>query len=78
MSNFRIVTKGDNYIIVIADSKRFGKNEVVFEGNTFEQCFDYVKRMLRRERLSLTACLVDGSYTDREGRCFPCRMEVIA
>ena len=76
MKNIRIVVKGDNYIVVIADTNRFGKNEVMFEGNTFNQCFDYIKRELDRERLNFTAYFIDGAYTDREGRCFPVRMSV--
>lgn len=77
MKNIRIEMKSKNYIVVIADTKRFGKNEVVFEGNTFNQCFDYVKRETGRESLRLEGAIADGCVTDREGRTFPAFMKVL-
>lgn len=76
MENIRIEVKADNYIVVIADTKRFGNNEVMFEGNTFDQCFDYIKRELDIDKVYLTAYLFYESYTDREGRTFPWMMWV--
>ena len=76
MENIRIEVKADNYIVVIADTKRFGNNEVMFEGNTFDQCFDYIKRELGIDEVYLTAYLCYESYTDREGRTFPWMMWV--
>lgn len=76
MENIIIEVKGDNYIVVIADTKRFGNNEIMFEGNTFDQCFDYIKRELGIDRVYLTAYLFYESYTDRVGRTFPWKMWV--
>lgn len=76
MKNIRIEVMRDNYITVTADTKRFGENEVMFEGNTFEQCFEYIKRELGVERLRLSTCLIYAPYTDRTGKTFPCYMEV--
>ena len=77
MKNIRIEAKSPTYMVVIADSDRFGKNEVMFEGNTFDQCFEYVKRETGKEKLQLQACILDGCYVDREGRCFPAFMNVV-
>lgn len=76
MENIRIEVKADNYIVVTADTKRFGNNEVMFEGNTFDQCFDYIKRELSIDKVYLTAYLIYESYTDRVGRTFPWKMWV--
>ncbi len=70
MKNIVIEVKRDNYIVVIADTERFGR-EVMFEGNTFKQCFDYLKRELGVEHLYLRASLSWECYTDREERVFP-------
>lgn len=76
MKNIIIEVKADNYIVVIADTKRFGNNEVMFEGNTFDQCFDYIKRELSIDRVYLTAYVFYETYTDRNGRTFPWKMWV--
>lgn len=76
MENIIIEVKADNYIVVIADTKRFGNNEVMFEGNTFDQCFDYIKRELGIDKVYLTAYLIYELYTDRKGRTFPWKMWV--
>lgn len=68
---------GGAYIQVKADTKRFGTQEVMFEGNTFDQCFDYIKRELGIDRVRLSSCFIFEAVTDREGRSFPCYMEVL-
>lgn len=81
MKNIRIEVKAENYITVTADTKRFGKDEVMFEGNTFRQCFDYIKRALGMNpeaRLRISTYLIYAPYTDRMGETFPWYMEVIA
>lgn len=77
MKNIRIEMKSKNHIVVIADTKRLGKNEVMFEGDTFNQCFDYVKRETGRESLRLEGAIADGCVADREGRTFPAFMKVL-
>jgi hypothetical protein len=76
MKDIRIEVRDNNYIVVTATTSRFGKNAVMFEGNTFDQCFDYVKRETGQESLQLSSYLCLGSYTDREGRTFPSEMSV--
>ncbi len=77
MMNVRIVVKDENYIVVISDSKRFGMDAVMFEGNSFDQCFDYIKKETGAKEVHMTAYLTDGYYKDREGRTFPNYMKVI-
>lgn len=77
MTNFRIEALRDNYMIVKADSERFGKQEVMFEGNTFAQCFNYIKNETGKDTLQLKSYFIFAPVTDREGRCFPCLMEVM-
>ena len=81
MENIRILAEynkntGGAYIVVKADTERFGKNEVMFQGNTFDQCFDYIKGMLGLEKLRLHSMFLYETITDRLGRSFPCYMEV--
>lgn len=76
MENIVIEFVRDNYIVVKADTKRFGNREVMFEGNTFDQCFDYIKRELGIDTIHLTTYALYAPYTDRMGRTFPCVMWV--
>ncbi len=80
MENIKIEVIRDNYIVVKATTKRFGKNEIMFEGNTFNQCFKYIKRelgMKETDELHLNSYLIYEDYTDREGRTFPVEMWVM-
>ena len=76
MKNICIEAKRPDYIVVIADTERFGNHEVMFEGNTFDQCFDYIKRETGRKEVHLQSWLLYEPVTDREGRTFPWYMEV--
>lgn len=77
MKNIEIEVMRENYIVVRADTERFGKNEVMYEGNTFDQCFDYIKRETGRGDVLLQSRIAYGVYTDRTGRTFPPFMRVI-
>ena len=77
VTNFRIEALRDNYMIVKADSERFGKQEVMFEGNTFTQCFDYIKKITGKDKLQLRSYFIYAPVKDREGRCFPWLMDVL-
>ena len=76
LENINIIAIRSDYMIVKADSQRFGEQEVMFEGNTFDQCFDYVKREIGAKRLNLQSYLLYELITDRNGRSFPCEMHV--
>lgn len=73
-SNFTIEAYRSDYMVVKADSERFGSQEIVFEGNTFNQCFDFIRRETGKEKLDWTSMLIFEPITDREGRCFPWQM----
>ena len=76
MRNITIEVLHENYIVVRADTARFGDGEVMCECNTFDQCFDYIKRETGRDKLYLSGCMMDGLYADRQGRTFPAFMRV--
>lgn len=75
LKNIEIMVKKNNYIVVIADTERFGR-DVMFEANTFDQCFDYLKRELGVDKLWLTSSFLYKVYTDRVGKSFPWLMHV--
>ena len=76
MKNIVITTVRENYIVVAADTERFGVGEILFEGNCFRECFDWVKRQTGKTSLSLRGWM-SSLYTDRNGETFPTRIEVI-
>ena len=75
MNNIRIQMVNENYIVVIADSERFGRNEVMYEGNCFDECLDYCKRELNKDTLRITGRIA-ACVTDRKGRVFPAFMRI--
>lgn len=77
MRNIEIEVLRENYIVVRADTERFGENEVMYEGNTFEQCFDYIKRETGQDNLRLSTRLCYGIYTDWMGESFSPYMQVV-
>ena len=77
MDNIQIEVRSENYIVVLADTERFGKGEVMFEGNTFDQCFDYIKKETGKDEVSLRSYMIEALYTDRLGRTFPDWMMVV-
>lgn len=77
MQNIQIIVEDENYIVVRANTKRFGDGAVMFEGNTFDECFNYITRETGREHLPLQSTLACGIYTDRAGRTFPPFMSVL-
>lgn len=79
MENIIIEVLDDNYIVVIATTKRFGKNEIMFEGNTFDQCFEYIRRelgLMEKQGLRLRSMLIYEPYTDRNGKTLPCYIHI--
>lgn len=79
LKNVRIIAYRDrkNYIVVKADSKRFGKDVVMFEGNTFEQCCEYIRNTFRTNHFQLQSYSVVPMYTDRTGKTLPWIMDVV-
>lgn len=77
MRDIVIEVLDENYIVVRADTDRFGPGEVMAECNTFQQAFDYIKRETGREKINFRTCLAYGVYQDWTGVSFPPYMEVI-
>lgn len=77
MRNIEIEVMREDYIVVRADTARFGAREVMCECNTFDQAFDYIKRETGRDTVHFSAYMSDGVYTDWKGRTFPPFMRVI-
>ena len=44
MKNVTVNATETGTIVVRADTERFGKNEILFEGSTFMQAFDYIRQ----------------------------------
>ena len=81
MTNIQIAVTDNNTITVIADTKRFGKHAVMYEGSTFMQCCDYIRRATRNNHFKLQAlshpALPIRTFTDPEGRTLPWMMDVV-
>lgn len=43
-TNFRVNQLAEQSFVVLSDSKRFGKNAIVFQGITYFECLDYIER----------------------------------
>lgn len=76
MENIRIVVK-DSSIVVIADTKRFGKDAIMFEGHSFMECCDYIRRRTNNNHFKLKALTCFRSFTDSEGLTMPDHLDVV-
>lgn len=66
MKNVRIKrTRTDivNGWVVIADTKRFGKNEILFEGS-YKECWQYVSRMQSRKNEKFRVTITGNTQFD--------------
>ena len=55
MKHIRIVVTDSNTIVVKADTKRFGRDAIMYEGSTFMQCCDYIRRATGQEHFTLSS-----------------------
>ena len=82
MKNIRIVVKNpeeaNSSVLVEADSKRYGRGAIMFEGICFEECLDYIRRATRRDHFKLESYSVVPLYTDYKGKRLPWIMNVVA
>lgn len=76
MRNIRIAVEDSGTIAVIADTKEHGRNAVVYEGQTFRQCCDYIREKCRRNNFRLVSASCMRKYTDAEGETMPWVMDV--
>ena len=77
MSNIRIIAHDSMHIEVIADSKRFGKDTIMFQSGSFRECFDYIKRETGKEKLRLCGSCLASLLCDWTGKEYPAYMEVL-
>lgn len=77
MKNFQIVVTDNRTIVVTADSTRYGKNAIMYEGHTFMSCCDYICRITRKNNFRLKSYSCMKTFTDTEGRTMPWVMEVV-
>lgn len=55
MKNIRIKEIRENYYVVVADTERFGEQEVLFEGISFEECAAWIKENTKAQKKALWA-----------------------
>lgn len=63
MKNIRIKQIRNNYYMVIADTERFGANQIVFEGISFEECANWIKTNVKAQKKVLWAVKVQSDAT---------------
>lgn len=76
MKNIRIIAHDSMHIEVLADTKRFGEDAIMFQSGSFRECFDYIKRETGKDKLRLSGCLA-ALLRDWTGAEYPSYMEVI-
>lgn len=76
MKNIEIVVTDNKTIVVFADTKRFGKHQIMFEGYTFLQCCDYIRKVTGKNDFRLNSWPFCKTYTDTEGTTLPIIMNV--
>lgn len=50
--NFKIQQLSENNFLVRSDSRKYGKNEIVFQGITYNECLDYIDKNTENNPLS--------------------------
>ena len=78
MKNIEIVVSDNNTICVFADTKRYGRHAIMYEGRTFMQCCDYIRRATKKNHFRLVPSFGPNMtmFTDTEGRTMPIIMDV--
>ena len=70
MKNIQIRKVRDNYYTVVADTERFGAQEIVFEGISFDECAAWVKANVKAQKKALWAVETIGDAT--KAVCWVC------
>lgn len=68
MENIRVAVTSNNTIIVKADSKRFGKDAIMYEDHTFMNCFDYIRKATGKDHFQIKHLAFVKPFTDTDGR----------
>ena len=71
MTNVQIVVTDNRTIVVIADTKRCGKHAIMYEGHTFMQACDYIRRTTGKDRFHLDSWAYARTFTDPDGKTMP-------
>lgn len=53
MSNINIEKRGTRYWVVLADTKRFGIQQIMYEGITKKSCQEYISREKKMYRQAM-------------------------
>ena len=53
---------------VRADTKRFGKDAILYEDRTFMRCFDYIRRASGKNHFQVQHLALAEPFTDTDGR----------
>ena len=77
MKNVRIIVTDNRTIVVKADTKRYGKDAIMYEGHTFMSCCDYIRRKTGKNHFELKSYCVAKMFTDTDGRTMPWIMSVV-
>ena len=77
MKNFQIVVTDNRTIVVLADSQRFGKNAIMYEGHTFMRACNYIRRVTGKNHFQMKASPVMKTFTDTEGRTMTWMIDVV-
>ena len=76
MENFRVYAS-DGSIVVKADSKRYGKDAIVYQDISFMRCFGYIRRVTGENHFQIKHFSFVKPYTDFEGRTMGNEMWIV-
>lgn len=77
MKNIRIVATDNNTLTVKADTKRYGNDAIMFEGRTFMECCDYIRRATGQNHFKLETFFCVPNFTDANGQTLPRILNVV-
>lgn len=77
MKNIQIVVTDNFTIVVFADTRRFGKHKIMFEGRTFMECCDYIREHTGNNHFKLNGISTMRTFTDPDGCTMPWILDVV-
>lgn len=75
MKKIMVCVLGQSHIAVKANTKRFGPHAIIYEGNTFAECFKWIEAATGRTVYGID-WETSGRYQDRTGLRLPVEMHV--
>lgn len=63
MKDIRIKKIRENYYIVTATTERFGKDEIMFEGISLEECLEWIRANTKPQKKALWAVSIQSKVT---------------